>query len=568
MVGHRGDWLQIPVLVQNHSHHKTQIAFDITSGIINDVTVEDASGIGFETYATLETNTTLDMNTITIADSIGSTEPVAFDSPTQLYNLNVHIDDNALLGMYEIEPAGISADRGPTMFVQDDNSTLLAPMFYGSSITIKPRVMLDEINGVPDIAYLPEMRDFELSLTITSDAAIDNTMNIFIMQHSTGDTVYSEIVDQTLITGTHTYDFTVDWQIDVPDFYSIGAGIVSDLDETNDNYLTKDVYLTDMIQTGLPPVEGFGDAPLNYIHHSDNSLIADEPLPSNFASKNEDEELPEWAIYDGMSYDLDNNKCVQMNGYNALGPHDDWLIYGPLTGISLARPVVRFWETAINWNDTSGSTHEYYVQYSSDFDIAAAISDGPILTHTPADHGIAPLVWTSVAIELPDSIGVDDKVYFAWRYIGPEEQAKRKFDIWRIDYIEWYDLPVDTYEYFPGDANMHNGTWPPQLIGSDVTYLVNFFRGLTENPACKIASFYCAADINGDCSVIGSDVTRLVNFFRGMNQVSYCPDYEPAWHIPSDFPLLAPSGWPNCDTEPAMLNPNSHDENNTDTGDR
>ena len=567
IVGHRGDWVSIPVIVQNHDHHKTQIAFDITTGIIDNASVEDVTGIGFETYATIETNTTLDLNTITIADSVGSTAPVAFDSPTQIYNLSVHIDDNALLGNYDIQPTGVAANRGPTVFVQEDNATLLAPMFYGSTITIRPRVSLDSILGVPDIAYLPEMREFPLSLSITSDAGVGNTMNIFIMQLSSGDTVYSDVVTQTLAAGTHTYDFTLNWQIDVPGFYLIGAGIVSDLDEESGNYLTKNIYLTDVIQTGLPPAEGFGDARLNYIRYSDNSYIADQ-LPSNYASKNEDEELPEWDILDNMSYDQDNNKCVYMNGYNALGPHDDWLIYGPLTGVSLARPVVRFWETAYNWNDTSGSSHEYYVQYSSDFDVPTALAAGPIITHTPANHSIAPLIWTSVSIELPESIGVNDKVYFAWRYVGPAEQAKRQFDIWRVDYIEWFDMPENTYEYYPGDANMANAVWPPAVIGSDVTYLVNFFTGLVTNPACLINNEYMAADVNGTCTVIGSDVTRLVSYFRGQAIIEYCPDWEPAWHQPSDFPLIAPSGWPNCENLPATQKQEDIKLNATDRGER
>ena len=102
------------------------------------------------------------------------------------------------------------------------------------------------------------------------------------------------------------------------------------------------------------------------------------------------------------------------------------------------------------------------------------------------------------------------------------------------------------FAYLPGDANMFNGAWPPVVIGSDVTYLVNFFRGISSNPACLIGGFYCSADINGDCSVIGSDVTRLVNYFRGSGSVSFCEDYPSMWPTPDDLPEEAPSGWPNC----------------------
>ena len=107
-------------------------------------------------------------------------------------------------------------------------------------------------------------------------------------------------------------------------------------------------------------------------------------------------------------------------------------------------------------------------------------------------------------------------------------------------------LSAQTYDYLPGDANMNNGAWPPAVIGSDVTYLVNFFRGLTANPACLLDGFYASADVNASCTVIGSDVTRLVNFFRGSGVIEYCPAYEPLWHNTGELPAEPPAGWPNC----------------------
>jgi hypothetical protein len=108
------------------------------------------------------------------------------------------------------------------------------------------------------------------------------------------------------------------------------------------------------------------------------------------------------------------------------------------------------------------------------------------------------------------------------------------------------ELFTVSYKYLPGDANMYNGQWPPEVIGSDVTYLVNYFRGLENNPACLIGNFYCAGDANGDCQVIGSDVTRMVSYFRGNNMLEFCPDYQPSWIAPEDLPDNAPPGWPNC----------------------
>lgn len=118
-------------------------------------------------------------------------------------------------------------------------------------------------------------------------------------------------------------------------------------------------------------------------------------------------------------------------------------------------------------------------------------------------------------------------------------------------YIELCDVDrslMPYSQYYPGDANMANGIWPPAVIGSDVTYLVNFFRSIPANPACLLSGHYCAADVNGDCRVIGSDVTRLVNYFRGIATLSYCPDYPPLWLAPEDFSEEPPAGWPNCET--------------------
>ena len=106
------------------------------------------------------------------------------------------------------------------------------------------------------------------------------------------------------------------------------------------------------------------------------------------------------------------------------------------------------------------------------------------------------------------------------------------------------------FAYLPGDANMAGGTWPPAVIGSDVTYLVTYFRGVTINPACLLSGFYAAADVNGSCTVIGSDVTRLVNYFRGQGIIEPCADYPPLWPTPADLPGQAPSGWPNCEASP------------------
>ena len=89
--------------------------------------------------------------------------------------------------------------------------------------------------------------------------------------------------------------------------------------------------------------------------------------------------------------------------------------------------------------------------------------------------------------------------------------------------------PSGVCDYVPGDVNGSGN-----VIGSDVTYLVNYFRGAAAPPdSCwnDLASswLYSAADVNGDCNVIGSDVTYLVNFFRAIQtEIHWCPETPPA----------------------------------------
>ena len=101
--------------------------------------------------------------------------------------------------------------------------------------------------------------------------------------------------------------------------------------------------------------------------------------------------------------------------------------------------------------------------------------------------------------------------------------------------------------YLLGDVNMYNASWPPAVIGSDVTYLVNFFRGISTSHPCLLDGFWCSADVNGDCRVVGSDVTRLVSYFRGQTELQACPDHPPLWESSQDLPSEAPPGWPNCE---------------------
>ncbi len=64
----------------------------------------------------------------------------------------------------------------------------------------------------------------------------------------------------------------------------------------------------------------------------------------------------------------------------------------------------------------------------------------------------------------------------------------------------------DTTGFLPGDANGDGN-----VLGSDVTYLVRYFKGLGPAPNPILAG-----DTNGDCNVLGSDVTYLVRYFKGL----------------------------------------------------
>jgi len=117
---------------------------------------------------------------------------------------------------------------------------------------------------------------------------------------------------------------------------------------------------------------------------------------------------------------------------------------------------------------------------------------------------------------------------------------------WTPVYIGGYLKVVHPgYEYYPGDANMTGGVWPPYVQANDITYLVNYFRGQVN--ACNLDDFYAAADANGDCLVTGNDVTRLRSYFMGMATISFCPNYPTQWPTAGDIPPSAPSGWPNCE---------------------
>lgn len=65
---------------------------------------------------------------------------------------------------------------------------------------------------------------------------------------------------------------------------------------------------------------------------------------------------------------------------------------------------------------------------------------------------------------------------------------------------------VDTLAFLPGDANRDGA-----VRGSDVTYLVSYFKGTNPPPNPILAG-----DANGDCLLMAGDVTYLVRYFKGL----------------------------------------------------
>jgi len=167
--------------------------------------------------------------------------------------------------------------------------------------------------------------------------------------------------------------------------------------------------------------------------------------------------------------------------------------------------------------------------------------------------------WTLIATFGP--VTVNEWIEYSFDiadFVTPTANVKLRFEASDLNEGSVVEAAVDAisikiieceeagYAYLPGDVNMYDETWPPSVVGGDVTYLVNYFRGSASSTSCLMDGFWASADVNGDCNVVGSDVTKLVNYFRGNESISYCADYEPLWLNPEDLPPDAPSSWPNC----------------------
>jgi hypothetical protein len=202
--------------------------------------------------------------------------------------------------------------------------------------------------------------------------------------------------------------------------------------------------------------------------------------------------------------------------------------------------------------------------------IPIGIVDVPVTGYT-GDIWIVAKYWDGSNYFLSvatDSDDPDENSYYTLGNTPPVWQQDTNRDyMMRID-ARYEPCALPGYAYLPGDVNMYNGVWPPApIVGADATYLINFFRGFTTSHPCFMNNpgapvlwpngqpgqyFWASADVNGDCQVIGADVTKLINYLRGSGTLSWCVEYEPAWHDAGELPAEAPAGWPNCATPPPL----------------
>jgi hypothetical protein len=97
--------------------------------------------------------------------------------------------------------------------------------------------------------------------------------------------------------------------------------------------------------------------------------------------------------------------------------------------------------------------------------------------------------------------------------------------------VIFVDSITSSCYYISGDINSDG-----QIVGSDVTYGVRYFKGLGGVPpdSCNNDSIgtpnhylYVAADVNADCLFRGSDITRLVSYFKGSAVLQSCRFFPP-----------------------------------------
>ena len=158
--------------------------------------------------------------------------------------------------------------------------------------------------------------------------------------------------------------------------------------------------------------------------------------------------------------------------------------------------------------DTTGSRFSYW----------------PYFNFVP--HGIKARIWgifsfpgTPDVPPLDTGVGLVCNVIFGWgcNYESNINVSLGLETVFIFDSTGYINYPTNIYSGIfyvldevtggvRGDANCSG-----DLLGSDVTCLVGYFRGTIKCP-CSL----CRGDANYDFGILGSDVTFLVRYFRGL----------------------------------------------------
>lgn len=159
-----------------------------------------------------------------------------------------------------------------------------------------------------------------------------------------------------------------------------------------------------------------------------------------------------------------------------------------------------------------------------EIDALTIIDNGVIGVLDPPD-----IVFVSLTPASPSApmFGGPAAIMQVWPFIGPAFFCQQ-FGLLPSDDIDAITLfgpngMPGCGPYILGDVN-GDGT----RLGSDVTFLVRYFKGLSIPPyqcydVSNKAILFSAGDLNGDCQIRGADVTRLVAYFKGIASISACP---------------------------------------------
>ena len=239
--------------------------------------------------------------------------------------------------------------------------------------------------------------------------------------------------------------------------------------------------------------------------------------------------------YDGSGYcfltdNVDGNSDVD-GGYTFL--------ISPSFDLSEGNAIVNY---ALWYTNNDG-----YDPNNDLFRVFVSNNNGLNWTHIETFGPVSSLGWTEHSFVIDNFVTTSNqvKIRFEVSDVGDGSIVEAGIDNVSIVMI---DCDWPGYAFLPGDVNMFNGDWPPRVIGSDITYLTNYFRGMNTCKPCLINGFWLGADVNGDCIIIGNDITRLINYLSGSDSILYCPDHKPLWLSPNVLPVEIPYNWPNCET--------------------